>query len=66
MAVDSRALRYGYDSQWEWTAEYAGRVARNKRNGREIIDLRNTRFREYDLEGPIQPEMSGSRRRRDF
>lgn len=30
----------------------------SKRNGREVFDLRNTRFREYDLEGPIQPEMS--------
>jgi hypothetical protein len=66
MAMDSRALRYGYDSQRQWTAEVAGRVARNKRNGREIIDRRNTRFREHDLEGPVQPEMRGSRRRRDF
>jgi quercetin dioxygenase-like cupin family protein len=33
-------------------------VVKNKRNGREVIDLRNTRFREYDLEGPVQPEMS--------
>jgi quercetin dioxygenase-like cupin family protein len=29
-----------------------------KTNARRIFDLRNSRFQEYDLEGPVQPEMS--------
>ena len=30
----------------------------SKTAGRRIFELRTTRFQEYDLEGPVQPEMS--------
>lgn len=36
----------------------AGCVVDNNRNGREVIDPRNARYRDYDLEGTVQPEMS--------
>lgn len=29
-----------------------------EREGRRIVNLHTTPFREYDLEGPVQPEMS--------
>ena len=30
----------------------------SKSDGRRIFDLKNSRFQDYDLEGPVQPEMS--------
>jgi anti-sigma factor ChrR (cupin superfamily) len=30
----------------------------SKSIGRRVFDLKNTRFQDYDLEGPVQPEMS--------
>jgi anti-sigma factor ChrR (cupin superfamily) len=30
----------------------------SKSDGRRVFDLKNSRFQDYDLEGPVQPEMS--------
>jgi anti-sigma factor ChrR (cupin superfamily) len=30
----------------------------SKSDGRRVFDLKNSQFQDYDLEGPVQPEMS--------